>query len=100
MDRAMIHFLTGEKTMIIAYEEPIQSEVFMPILSHLLQMADGYRRNGSPKQAMEMYYELVERNPKSIEGQQARERLVDIAAEYEQQGLPHQARSIYESLLE
>lgn len=70
-----------------------------PILSRLLRMADSYRRSGSPKQAIEMYFELAERNAESLEGRQANDRLVTIAEEYEQQGLARQARSIYERLL-
>ena len=70
-----------------------------PILSRLLRMADGYRGSGSPKQAIEMYFELAERNAESLEGRQASDRLVEIAEEYEQQGMARQARSIYERLL-
>jgi len=70
-----------------------------PILSRLLRMADGYRRSESPKQAIEMYFELAERNAESLEGRQASDRLLEIAEEYEQQGLARQARSIYERLL-
>jgi hypothetical protein len=70
-----------------------------PILNRLLRMADGYRRGGSPKQAIEMYFELAERNAESLEGRQASDRLLEIAEEYEQQGLARQARSIYERLL-
>jgi len=81
-------------------EEISKPEVLMPLLSRLLRMADRYRCSGSTKQASEMYFELTERDADSLEGWQARDRLVEIAGEYEQQGLPHQARSIYERLLE
>ncbi|MCY2989353.1 MAG: hypothetical protein NTY19_15975 [Planctomycetota bacterium] len=104
--------------MSIVIEETSESDVFLPtplaplessqakpidtpspILSRLLRMADGYRSSGSPKQAIEMYFELAERNAESLAGRQACDRLVKIAEEYEQQGLARQARSIYERLL-
>ncbi|MCY2992903.1 MAG: hypothetical protein NTY19_34230 [Planctomycetota bacterium] len=69
------------------------------VLSRLLRMADGYRRSGSPKQAIEIYFELADRNAETPEGQTACERLMEIAEEYEQQGLARQARGIYERLL-
>ncbi len=70
-----------------------------PILGRLLRMADTYRRSGAPKQALEMYFELVEKHPASLEGQQAGGRLLEISEEYELQGQLRQARSIYERLL-
>jgi lipopolysaccharide biosynthesis regulator YciM len=86
--------------MSTVFEETSYSENVLPLLSHLLQMADDYHRNGSPHQAIEMYYELAERNAETPEGKHARSRLVKIAEEYERQGMPHEARSIYEHLLE
>jgi len=85
--------------MSTVYEVNSESKVVLPLLSNLLQMANDYRGNGSPHQAIEMYYELAERNADSIEGQEARCRLMELAEEYEQQGMPHEARSIYERLL-
>lgn len=70
-----------------------------PVLARLLQMADRYRHHQAPKQAIEMYFELVASHGQTVEGQQARERLMRVAAEYESQGLLRQARSIYEQLL-
>jgi hypothetical protein len=86
--------------MSAVYEETHEIKIMMPILSRLLLMADSYRQGGAPKQASEMYFGLAERNPDSMEGWQARDRLVEIAEEYEKQCLPRQARCIYERLLE
>jgi len=88
-----------ENTMSTVYEVNSEAEVVLPLLSHLLKMADDYRRDGSPHQAIEMDYELAERNADSFVGQEARCRLLEIAEEYEQQDMPHEARSIYERLL-
>ena len=85
--------------MSTVYEVNHEAEVVLPLLSHLLQMANDYRSNGSQHQAIEVYYELAERNADSIEGQEARCRLLEIAREYEQADMPHEARSIYERLL-
>jgi hypothetical protein len=77
-------------------ESPVRSS---PILSRLLRMADTYRRSGAPKQALEMYFELVEKHPESFEGREASGRLMEISEEYEVLGQLRQARSIYERLL-
>jgi len=69
------------------------------ILGRLLKMADCYRANDELRQAEEIYLTLVQDYPDSRQAQQARERLIDICAQYEQAGEFHQARSIYEHLL-
>ena len=85
--------------MSTVYEVNNEAEVVLPLLSQLLEMADEYRRNELPHQAMEIYYELAERNADSFEGQEARCRLMEMAEEYERIDMPHEARSIYERLL-
>jgi hypothetical protein len=62
--------------MSTVYEVNSQAEVVLPLLSDLLKLADDYRRDGSPHQAIELYFELAEQND-----------------------MPHEARSIYERLL-
>jgi tetratricopeptide (TPR) repeat protein len=79
--------------------EPQREEVLSPILTRLLQMADVYLRQGAPKQAIEMYFQLVEVHGPTPEGRQAHDRLMEVAADYESQGQLRQARSIYERLL-
>jgi hypothetical protein len=85
----------SEVTVTVS-ESPVRPS---PILGRLLRMADTYRRSGAPKQALEMYFELVEKHPSSVEGQEANGRLLEISEEYELQGQLRQARSIYERLL-
>ncbi len=85
--------------MSTVYEVNSQAEVVLPLLSDLLKLADDYRRDGSPHQAIELYFELAEQNADSIEGQESRCRLSEMAKGYEQNDMPHEARSIYERLL-
>ncbi len=70
-----------------------------PVLARLLRMADGYRRSGAPHQAIEMYFELVDRHGDTAEGEQAHARLMDVCEQYEREGKMRQARSLYERLL-
>jgi lipopolysaccharide biosynthesis regulator YciM len=70
-----------------------------PVRARLLRMADGYRRAGAPNQAIEMYFELVERDGETPEGQKAREGLMTLCEEYERAGKLRQARALYERLL-
>ena len=85
--------------MSTVYEVNNEAEVVLPLLSQLLEMADAYRLNESPHQAIEIYYELAERNADTFEGQEARCRLMEMAEEFERIDMPHEARTIYERLL-
>ena len=67
--------------------------------SRLLAMADGYFRSGSLCQALEMYFDLMSGYPDTIEGQQAEERILEVAYRHEQAGEMRLARSIYERLV-
>jgi lipopolysaccharide biosynthesis regulator YciM len=98
MDVLLVQNQETRQLAVDELEVPLASES-QTVLSRLLQMADVYRRQQSPKQAIEMYFQLVESHGQTPEGQQARERLMRVAAEYEAQGLLRQARSIYEQLL-
>jgi hypothetical protein len=69
------------------------------ILERLLRMADNYRTDNSSHQAIAILLELAERYAETPEGRLARNRLMAIAAEYENQGKLHQARGLYERLL-
>jgi hypothetical protein len=80
-------------------KEPDPIEPPNPVLARLLRMADGYRRAGAPNQAIEMYFELVERNGDTPEGKKAHESLMGLCDEYEQAGKLRQARALYERLL-
>ena len=70
-----------------------------PVLARLLRMADGYRRSGQPYQAIEMYFELVDDHGETPQGIQAREHLMAVCEQYEQEGKMRQARALYERLL-
>jgi len=70
-----------------------------PVLARLLRMADGYRRSGQPYQAIEMYFELVDDHGETPQGVQAREHLMAVCEQYEQEGKMRQARALYERLL-
>ena len=69
------------------------------LLWHLLKIADGYRADGSIRQAREIYFMLAEEHGDSPEAEQARGRLMEIAEAFEQAGELRQARGIYERLL-
>ena len=70
-----------------------------PLLDHLLAVADSYQAEGSLRQAMELYFLLVEAHQHTPQAGQACQRLMDIAENYEKDGERHAARSIYERLL-
>lgn len=69
------------------------------VLDGLLRMADTYRVNGAMHQALELYFSLIGEHEGSPQAEEAVDRVLDIAARYEQAGELRQARSIYEQLL-
>ena len=87
----------GTRTAAALAPEPgVQSS---PVLARMLRMADRYRSESHTRQAAEMYFELLERHGDAPETVRVRERLLEIAQEYENSGECHQARGIYERLL-
>ncbi len=78
---------------------PVQPEAVNPLLTRLLKIADGYHAENAPRQAIEIYFELVENYPSTLEAKQAQRRLTEIGEQYEQSGEFRQARSLYERLL-
>lgn len=68
------------------------------VLERLLSMAQAYRNEGSLRQAMEMYWELVEDYSGTPQADKARDVLLNLATSYERNGARHEARSIYERL--
>ena len=68
------------------------------LLNRLLKMADGYQATNAPHQAAEMYFELIDCHPDTLEAVQARKGLIEISEGYERSGNLRQARSIYERL--
>jgi len=69
------------------------------LLPRLLNIAEGYRAEGSLRQAMDIYFDLVEKYPRTPEACRAQEILLLIGERHERQGEFHQARSLYERLL-
>ncbi|OGW51691.1 MAG: hypothetical protein A2V62_04810 [Nitrospirae bacterium RBG_19FT_COMBO_58_9] len=69
------------------------------VLAWLLVMANAYRSEGLYRQAMELYWELVEDYPGTPQSDAARTVLLEIALGYGGSGVRHMARSIYERLL-
>lgn len=83
-------------TKVSATQQPNGIEA---VLNRLLAMAQTYRSEGSPWQAMEMYWELVEDHPDTPQAEEARKVLLEIAMSYEHNGSRREARSIYERLI-
>lgn len=70
-----------------------------PLLSYLLEMAHKYQRQGLIRQAMDLYWKLVDEYPESEHANDARTTLLELARGYERDGKLHVAREIYEHLL-
>jgi lipopolysaccharide biosynthesis regulator YciM len=84
-----------------AHGSPFQEhrpDVIFPSLDHLLTMAQRYRSEGKLRQAMDLYWVLLEDHPETTQAQGARGGLLELADVYEHDGLRHQARAIYERL--
>jgi hypothetical protein len=70
-----------------------------PLLSRLLKIAEGYCKEKAIRQAVEIYFEMVETQSHTPEALVAREELLRIGEQYERNGEFRQARSLYERLL-
>ena len=70
------------------------------VLRHLLALADRYRSEGARRQAMDIYWSLVDTHPDTREAGQARQRLLQLAGDFDQEGMHRAARDIYERLLQ
>ncbi len=79
-------------------DEPISPQRKI-LLEHLIDMADQYSVSGSPRQAIELYFELVIEHAGTEQSVQACERLLAVARQYKNNGELRQARGIYERLL-
>lgn len=82
---------------ITAAKEPAGAD--QAVLDRLLAMAQTYRSEGGIRQAMDMYWELLEDFPGTPQAEEARKVLLDLAMSYERNGARREARSIYERLL-
>ena len=70
------------------------------LLKLLLAMAQRYRCEGKLREAMDLYWELVEDHPGTADAGAAKAVLLELAASYERNDASHMARSIYERLLD
>jgi len=81
-----------------AEDEPISPQR-RHVLEHLLGMADLYARNGSLRQAIELYFTLIIEHDATEQSVQACDRIMAVAQRYESNGELRLARGIYERLL-
>jgi lipopolysaccharide biosynthesis regulator YciM len=71
-----------------------------PLLEHLFAMAQRYRKEGSLRQATEMYWTLVSDHADTPQAKAAKAELLALADGYERAGNQHMARSMYERLMD
>jgi len=69
------------------------------VLDHLIGMANLYARNGSLRQAIELYFAVVNEHGGTDQSVQACDRLMAVAQQYENHGELRLARGIYERIL-
>jgi len=72
----------------------------LPMLEHLLAMAQRYRQEGNSRQATEMFWSLIEEHSETPQADAAKSELLAMAESYERAGNQHMARSMYERLLD
>lgn len=72
----------------------------LPMLEHLLDMAQRYRKDGNSREATEMFWSLIEEHPETPQADAAKSELLAMAESYERAGNQHMARSMYERLLD
>ncbi len=69
-------------------------------LGLMFRMASAYQRTGGIHQAIGLYDEIMVEFPDSLEAQEARRRLLDIAREHEEQGKWRSALCLYRKVAE
>lgn len=67
-------------------------------LDHLVAMAHRYRREGQLRQAMEMYWMLLEDHSATAQALEAQKSLLELADAFEREDERHTARAVYERL--
>lgn len=83
-----------------ATETEISSVMSQELLERLLAMAQRYRKEGSDRQATEMFWSLVEEHSETPQANAAKAELLALAEGYERAGNQYMARSMYERLLD
>ncbi len=77
-----------------------ESKATVDSLDDLLAMAEQYGSVGSLRQAGDIFWMLAEEHPEAPQAEVARGMLRGLAHEYERDGHAHEARAIYERLME
>lgn len=72
----------------------------LALLERLLVMAQRYRKEMNPREAIELFWSLAEEHPDTPQAEAARLELQELAEGYERAGNQHTARSMYERLLD
>lgn len=70
------------------------------MLGRLLAMGQRYRKEGSDRQAAELFWTLAEEHPETPQADAAKAELLALAEGYERAGAQRMARSMYERLLD
>lgn len=76
---------------------PVESN---PLLGKLLAMARRAQREGSSRQAMELYWSIIDKYPDTSEAGVSKNELFAIAEGFERAGNVRMARGMYERLME
>ncbi len=102
--RRLEEYETGTPIMVAPIViPPLEEEPISPqrsrLLDHFLKMGDDYGRDGSVRQAIELYFDLVNNHDGTDQAVVACDRLMMIAQQYEDNGELHLARGVYERLL-
>jgi len=71
-----------------------------PLLAKLLSLAQRAQREGNSRQAMGMYWEIIDKHPGTSEAATSKNALLMIAEGHEKAGRVHMARSMYERLMD
>ena len=87
--------LTSAKPQTDIGANPIQPS----LIDRLLALARQYHKEGSIRQATEIYWTLAESHPDQPQGIASRVELLALAEGYERHGARHSARSIYDRLM-
>ncbi len=77
-----------------------ESKATVDSLNDLLAMAEHYGSVGSLRQAEDIFWMLAEEHSEEPQAEVARGKLRALAHEYERDGRAHEARAIYERLME
>jgi hypothetical protein len=64
----------------------------------LLEAAHRHAQRGETYLATEVYFKLMHVHPRTVEGEEARQALLDLARRYEEEGKRYHARSIYDKV--